>query len=321
VVEEPVWIDDRLFAIVTRPGAGAPIRRASIVLCNTGLSNRVGPGRLHVGVARYWAGLGFTVVRVDLGGCGDSPDVDGHDGSERHLAAVRRDELREISEWVRARTGFDHVVAGGLCSAAYHAFQAAIEGLEVDDLLVVNPGTFYLEEGARSKDFALASAHFLTLGVANGRKWRLALHDREVRRRGFESVRTLFRNGAASGLRVLAVESVRNTARRAGLPVKSSSVLARDLEAITARGVNVLIVFAADESMARYLRTVGGPACAALAWGDGLDIVDIDGGDHTFSPPGARQRLVEVTTHYLERRYPPAAAPPGVDRQRSDLQH
>jgi hypothetical protein len=37
--------------------------------CRTRARRHVGPGRVYVTLARYWASLGFTVVRVDLGSC------------------------------------------------------------------------------------------------------------------------------------------------------------------------------------------------------------------------------------------------------------
>ena len=112
VVEQPVWIDGRFFAVVSSPAGDAPIRRTAIVWCSTGSLNRTGPGRLHVNIARYWASLGFTFVRVDIGGCGDTLDPDpdtAREKSSRRCGA----ELRAVVTWAQRWTGFDHVAAGG----------------------------------------------------------------------------------------------------------------------------------------------------------------------------------------------------------------
>jgi dienelactone hydrolase len=306
VVEEPIWVDDRFFAVCSRPAGDAPIRRTAIVLSNTGSNNRIGPGRLYVNLARYWAGLGFTVVRVDLGGAGDSLYVD-PPTENLPMAPVRIGELRDILTWVKQWTGFEHVVTSGLCSGAFNAFQVAVEGLHIDHLILINPGIFYLGAGQSLEDSderALHSAYALARGVTSGRKLRVALTDREVLRRGLKSARYLFGASAMSGYRVLVAASLRNTARRFGLPVRASSELARDLEEMIARGVKVFIVFAADESSERYLRTFGGRDCAALEKQGGLEIISFDGGDHIFSPPGSRQLMIEKVTTYLEREYP-----------------
>jgi alpha-beta hydrolase superfamily lysophospholipase len=311
VIETPLWIDDRFFAIRSTPAGGAPARSACIVLANTGSVTRIGPGRLHVTLARYWASLGFTVFRIDLGGTGDS--LDATSGSENHpLAPARLEELGTVLEWVRAHTGAAHLVTGGLCSGAYNAFHVAIDGSAVDNLLLVNPGTFYLGADQsiwRSDEAVFASVHKISRGLMNGRKWKLALRDRQVRRQGVESIRFWFQANPLGRSKVLIAAAARNTARRIGLPVKAPTVLARDLEALVDRGVRMLMVFAAGESAGRYLRSASGYLVDSLA-GAGLDVVDIDGGDHIFSPPAARQALVEVLTAYLEREY---AAPAGPD--------
>src|SRR4029079_3962793 len=123
--------------------------------------------------------------------------------------------------------------------------------------------------------------------------------DAEFRRRGLRSARNLFRANAMSGFRVLASGSIRNAARRVGLRVKASSVLAHDLASIIARGTKVLLVFATGESSATYFRPFGGPECETLSNGDGLDVVNIEGGDHVFSPPASREELIEKLTSYL----------------------
>ena len=309
VVEEAVWVDDRFFAVCSSPAGRAPGRGATVVLCNTGSVNHVGPGRLYVTLARYWASLGFTVVRVDLGHAGDSIHIDPATENDPY-AATRRDELRDVVTWVRRWTGNDHIVVGGMCSGAFLALNLAMTGLDIDHVLAINPGVFYLDAGRTawtSEEWAFHSAHALTRGFVDFRRWRLALRDREVRRRGLRSVRNLFGANAMSGFRVLAVGSARNAARRVGLPAKASSVLAHDLAAIIARGGKVLIVFATGESSATYFRKFGGPECEILSHGHGLDVVNIDGGDHVFSPPASREQLIETLTGHLAREYPSAA--------------
>jgi pimeloyl-ACP methyl ester carboxylesterase len=317
VCERAAWIDNRYFAVVSSPDPAGPVRNAAIVLCNTGYLNRTGPGRLHVNLARYWAGLGFTVVRVDIGGCGDTFAHDPAAVSEMFapmreedfvLAPMRSIELRDIVRWVRESVGIDQIVAGGLCSGAYNAFHVALDGTRIDDILMINPGTFYVSAGEIPVEETVASAHFLARGFFNGRKWKLALRDREVRRQGVRSVRALFRDKAISGMGVLAVESVKNQARKVGLPVKHTTELARDLDAIISGGSRIFLAFSPDEYADKYFRIFGGPACQEIARGDALDLEYFDGGDHVFASPGARQVLVERMTDYLEARHPVASA-------------
>jgi dienelactone hydrolase len=306
VVEETVWVDDRFFAICSSPAGRAPARRATVVLPNTGSVAHIGPGRAYVTLARYWASLGFTVVRVDLGHAGESIHVDPATENNPY-AGARREELRDVLEWVRRWTGNEHLIVGGMCSGAFLSLHLARDGFDVDNVLVINPAAFYLDAGAicdTSRERAYHAAHALTRGFVDFRRWKLALRDREVRRRGIRSVRKLFKANALSGFRVLMVGSVRSAVHRVGLPVKTSSVLAHDLADIIARGRKVLLVFATGESSATYFRRFGGKECEALSQGGGLDVINIQGGDHVFSPPASRRELINALTGYLAREYP-----------------
>jgi len=310
VIEEPAWVDDRLFTIIARPAGRVPIRNAAIVLCTTGANNRVGPGRLYVLLARYWASLGFTVVRIDVGGVGDSVGVDLLTKIQPH-APTRIDEIRETVAWVRTRTGFDSVVLFGLCSGAFNTFHAAVDGVDMSHAMLVNPGIFYLgadETVSTSTETSLWAAHSLGRGLVSPRKWRLVLREQGITQ-GLAHVRDLLRAGATDGFGLAFGAIARNAARRVGLRVDAPSPLPKDLEKIAARGVKVLMIFSAGESTARYARMFGGRALEALLRSDRVQLVEIDGGDHVFSSPGARQRLFEVSTAFLDREYPVASVP------------
>jgi len=70
--------------------------RPAIVLSNVGLNHRTGPNRIWVELARRMAQKGFTTLRFDLSGLGDSPSRrDSLSDSERHLA-----DMREAVEFV-----------------------------------------------------------------------------------------------------------------------------------------------------------------------------------------------------------------------------
>jgi len=157
-------------------------------------------------------------------------------------------------------------------------------------------------------------------GFMSPRKWRLVFREQGFTT-GLKRARHLLRAGATGGAGFLVRSSLRNAARRIGLRVEAPSALARDLRAITERGVKVLMIFAAGETAAHYVRVIAGPTLEPLLQGGALEIVDVDGGDHVFSSPGARQRLFEETTGYLEREYQPSTALPAAtisERGRSE---
>ncbi|MEZ5730414.1 MAG: alpha/beta hydrolase [Burkholderiaceae bacterium] len=147
--EQPVRIagdgPDR-FAIVTEAAVATTTRPRGIVLLNAGAVHHVGPNRLHVTLARRWAAQGHVVVRLDIGGIGDSPTP---------LAAIENTvypehavaDVASVCAWLRTRRDVGAVHALGLCSGAYHAFKAAVAAVGVDAVVAVNPLTFFWHVG------------------------------------------------------------------------------------------------------------------------------------------------------------------------------
>ncbi|MDQ6697953.1 MAG: alpha/beta fold hydrolase [Actinomycetota bacterium] len=293
ITERPVWIDG-LFALVTEPASDRRSRRALVIMANTGSVNRSGPGRLYVQLARRWANLGFTVIRVDLGGTGDSK-APSNSVENLPYSVTRTSELLSTVAWARANTDIDDVTLFGICSGAYHSFHAAVQQRNVDRLILVNPAIFYLG----SDD---------TVGNSTGKAVIAAYN---LQRPGFvrSQVSVALRNPrlllpfvrrAVRGLVYLWGARTRHALGRIGIPLREPQDLARDLALLAGSGITTLAVFAAAEPGARYLRAFGGATLDRLIADGAVSVVDIDGGDHVFSPPAARQAMTDVVTRHLE---------------------
>jgi dienelactone hydrolase len=95
-----------------------------------------------VELAREWAARGVSVLRMDIGGVGDSDArfgaVDNHpypDHAVENIASAVR--------WMKDRARVSRVIVAGLCSGAHASFHA---GLAVDGMagiMVINPFVFY----------------------------------------------------------------------------------------------------------------------------------------------------------------------------------
>ena len=135
--------DERLFGILESPveeTSAAP----AIVLFNTSVEHHVGPHRLYVQLAREWATRGHVVFRFDLGGIGDSAPPQ---GAEANIAYPDHmlDDAREAIAFMRNEAPGRQLIAAGLCSGGWVAFQAACERLAVDAIVSVNPPMYLLE--------------------------------------------------------------------------------------------------------------------------------------------------------------------------------
>ncbi len=141
LTERPVLLRSAVacFGIITEPSEG-DLRRRAVVLLNVGADYHIGSSRLYVSLARRWARLGYTVLRFDLAGLGDS-ETRPERGDDEVYPPAAIDDIRAAVDFLRARYGAAEIVLAGLCSGAYHALRAAVAGIPVSRLLLVNPLT------------------------------------------------------------------------------------------------------------------------------------------------------------------------------------
>ena len=121
-------LDDRIAGIVTAPA----VARRALVLVNAGVVPKHGPFRLYAELARRVAATGYTTLRFDLGGLGDSAA----DTSGAPLVARTAAEIAAAVERVKRH---DHIVVGGLCSGAEDAFRYAETDARVTGVVLIDP--------------------------------------------------------------------------------------------------------------------------------------------------------------------------------------
>jgi pimeloyl-ACP methyl ester carboxylesterase len=97
-------------------------KRPIILLTNAGLLGHVGPFRLYVLMARHFASLGFTTLRFDLSGIGDS---------ERQLSSKKEDEqaihdIRFVMDHLDHHEGGKEYIIMGICMGADHAHRTML---------------------------------------------------------------------------------------------------------------------------------------------------------------------------------------------------
>ena len=305
VTESAEWIENRLLAITTRTVDEHRAKKTVVVIANTGTVNRSGPGRLHVPLARFWASIGYTVIRVDLGGSGDSTPADPATENSPY-AGDRVHELRAVIETARALPGIDSVVAFGMCSGAYNNLQAALHGAPVDGVVLVNQLIFSLDGEASlatSRDRAVLSANRLSVGLAK-RTWT------EVRTRhgglvgAARRAHVLVREGAIRGYAQMWSARLRHRAVRIGFTRYATPNAVDLFRSLSNNGTRVALVFADDEPGELYLRAIGGATFQAAVDTGAVHLLKIPGGDHVFSPPGARLQFVSEVTNWLQQNYP-----------------
>ena len=111
---------NRLVGTLTQPPGKA--RATAILLLNAGVIPRMGPHRINVKLARELASQGFTVLRMDLSGLGDSLRSDAALTFEQQAVS----DLKAAMDHLQRLTSAQQFALAGICSGAHHGIATAI---------------------------------------------------------------------------------------------------------------------------------------------------------------------------------------------------
>ncbi len=287
---------DRLFGVVTeRAGDATRAPRATIVLINPGSVHRIGSNRMHVSLARAWAALGFTVLRMDVAGLGDSAPAAGRPENETYSATATAD-VEAAMDLLGARFGASRFVLAGLCSGAYVAFHTGLASDRVAGCVLVNPQTFHFGPGdsldvTQSKIYGEVQHYQGALRHAGS--WRKLLRGEVDLRRAARSI----------GRRAITLADARlgPTLARFGLGSAHARV-GGEIASLVDRGVDTLIVFSAGDPGLDYLDLYAREKVAELRARRSFRLAVIDDADHTFTPVAKQEELrALVTAHLVDR--------------------
>ena len=290
-IERPVFFgpDGLLFGIVTTPPPNE-VRRRAVILLNAGADHHIGASRLYVSMARRWSQHGYVVLRMDLGGIGDSGTRAGRTDDDVFPQEALADIASGI-EYLRSSHGTSDIALAGLCSGAYHALRAAVALLPVNCILMVNPQNYFWRQGETLEGLQLAEvAH--NPGLYRQRLFSSAAWKRMVTGRV-----NVLRIGKIYLQRpLLAAESkLRNLARR--LHIRLPKDLGTELEQVVSRGVRVVFVFARGEPGISLLKLQAGSAVERLA--ERCRVHTINSGDHVFTRSGPRAIMEKIVSDEL----------------------
>ena len=283
--EQPVRFgpDERLFGMLARPRS-EDRHGAAVVLFNTGAGHHVGPHRLYVPLARDWAARGHMVLRFDLGGIGDSIPPPGNERAYNETEDMVQD-AREAIAFIRRQAPGRRVIAVGLCSGGWLAFQSARRGLPVDAFVSIN-APLYLRESDKQwlKDGRTLDQYQHSL--RDPTKWIKAL-------RGQASYSTF--------TRVVARALARRVSVRVSVAMHETMPdgLTSDLSIMAERGIKCLFVFSRGDNGLAYYEQHVPPAFLSGSVADLVQHVVVDEAGHAFRPRGAQDRLVRIATEFV----------------------
>lgn len=290
-----------LFGILAEPPdggeGGAERRRTAVLFLNVGHNYRIGPNRLYVHMARSLAACGFRTLRFDLSGIGDSPGTMGPRRGNYYAKDAASDVSAAIDSLEAAGcTGFWLM---GVCSGSFVAFQAAQADPRVSGQVLMNSRLLEWQEGADEGMWqASMQRHFKSTAFYCRELMRPRVYRRLLR--GEVDVNGIARRVGT----VIEARLRRVVGRLLHRAPREESVLSQ-ARRISARGVDTLLVMAADDDGRDYIEYHFGHRGSRMAGDPNFRMVVVEDCDHTFSSRAGQRLLLETVRRHLEQRLEP----------------
>lgn len=263
--------------------------RPAVLLLNAGLVHRVGPQRIYVKMARHLTILGFTVLRFDFSGIGDSK------ARRDHLPFVDSSvaETCAAMDWLHRLRGVERFMVIGICSGAAVSFATACRDSRIVGVLLINPAAVHLHESTDEPDPTIAkramSRHF----------WQIALFS-SFRAQNFFRMLT----GRVDYLKVLKGMngfSLANLFQNSSKSASAAAAFESKLRMLRDRGVRPCYFFAEGDEGLDYLNTLCGARLADWCGEKGLMTMEIiAGANHTFTMLWSQQALLAKVENWAK---------------------
>jgi pimeloyl-ACP methyl ester carboxylesterase len=131
--EEPVHFESRgykLFGIFHPASDGN--KDFGIIFANSGMQNRVGPHRLYVVFARILSQIGYSVLRIDLPGIGESEGTI----TEDNFDAQNPDDTISAINFLKNTIKIKKIALFGICAGARNVLKAGSKDKRVEGLIL-----------------------------------------------------------------------------------------------------------------------------------------------------------------------------------------
>lgn len=293
--EQAVLLGPRksLVGVITKPSnAAGDGDRPMFVFLNSGIIHHVGANRRSVQLARTLAALGYSCVRFDLSGIGDSEPRT--DALEPTLAA--KADIREALDSLEATRNVRRFVLLGLCSGANYAAIYAGEDERVVGAILLEPTIppplrHYAHHYARR----LGRVRTLAAAVA------------------------LTREGAAKLRRMTAARTKRLGERPddSGPQITDAEIrtfLEATYRRLLERRVPFLVVLTGESWYYRESFFDGFPK---LRFGDTVELEYLENADHTFTSRNSEATVTRRIVDWAQRTLSPGSSAWHMNKERS----
>jgi pimeloyl-ACP methyl ester carboxylesterase len=255
-----------LVGIVTKAVSPASANRTAVVILNTGIIHRVGHHRMFVTMSRALGAAGYTVLRFDFSGIGDSSPRD--DGLSLVDACMA--EIREALDWLERDCAASRMILIGLCSGADHAVLYGHTDPRIVGLVLMDPSIpptlrYYV--------------HYIGWRLRRLRSWFNVL------------------SGRSRTLRML----MRHMLNAQRYPMQNRiprQTIERHYRNSVDSGIEILAIFTEETTRQTYREQMI-EALPNVSFGDRLTLEFFPGSDHTFALESDRSRLIQLILQWV----------------------
>ena len=252
----------------------------AVLLLNSGILHHVGASRLHVQLARRLANAGYTVLRFDYSGIGDSEAR--KDTLPFEKSAVL--ETQEGMDYLTQTRGAKSFVLMGLCSGADMAYKVALADPRV-------AGVFQMDAFCyRTQGYWMRYYAQRVFSLTTWKNWVA---------RKLNPPRT-------QDLPQRDTENTETPEYRRKFPPRES--VAADLQTLMGRAVQLLYVFSGGQSEHYNHREQYKQSFPEVNFGDRLQVEYVAGADHLFTNLDHQRFVLDTTAAWMSRRWPVPAS-------------
>lgn len=274
-----------LVGIVTETSSGASRADGpAVILLNSGILHHVGACRLHVNVGRTLASAGFTAMRFDHSGIGDSD-------ARRETLPFEKSavlDVQEAMDYLTATRGAREFVLMGLCSGADMSFKVATADSRVVGLVQLDAWA-YRTPGYWVRRY-------------RDRVFKLDVWTQWFRRKLRRIVRTRDKDETAP--RRPDADAVAPEYRRVFPP---RDLVAADLRVLVQRGVHFFNVFSGGQGDYFNYRGQHRDSFRSVGFGNQLRVEYLPDADHLFTGLDHQRFVVSAVTEWMREHW--AVAP------------
>ncbi|RKE77549.1 alpha-beta hydrolase superfamily lysophospholipase [Rhizobium sp. AG855] len=290
---------DMFFGAFTRPASG-PKTKTAVLILNAGADHSVGWGRHSVDLARDLARQGFSSMRIDQAGIGETPLWPGQQQPVMYSLRANDDVACAI-DWMEAEAGIEQVVLLGRCSGGYPAFLSAVSDRRVVASVMINVRKLHWEPDEdilKAIRDPVEPVDTYRQNLRSTRQFKRILN-------GELKVSTVLRKLSRTLVEIAAKKLAPLFGNRSRHTRISRIVQAR-LQSLTARHVPVALIYSEGDPGLRDLQEWAGRDLAKLAAYPNVAVHVIEGADHNLSPVSVRSDVTNVIAQFLRGKLSPS---------------